>query len=108
APTGREPATSPLGPGTEEALFIELDAALQTRFEARGRPAPAGRYSLLQLLSAEGVAALDHFPVHARVLAWLADRRGVAELPPASLAALRRYDQAFLDLGFPPPFRPFL
>ena len=110
APPGTEAntAASPFGGDTESALFQELDDALRSRVPGRGPSAAEGGVRFLELLSTDGVAALDSLPAQGRVFDWMAAHRGVAELPPASRQTLRAYDQAYGDLGFPPVFRPLL
>lgn len=107
-PREAEEFPSPLGEGFEEALLTELDRAIEGRFTESDHPAPAGPRSWLQRLSSQGYGILGELPQFSRVLTWLATHGGVAELPPRTQVVLHRYDQAFVELGFPPPLRPFL
>lgn len=96
-------------PGLTQALEREFEAALGGRWDSEGRrSAGEGEYGFADALTKFGAVLLDELPVQRRVMDQLARRPLLEPLPLDLVALLRRHDRSWVELGLPPPFRPFL
>ena len=99
----------PFGANLGLALEAELEEALAARWDAQGhRVTEGGEHTFVDALSRFGLALQDELPQQVRMLRWLAGGGRLESLSPTTRKALREHDQSFVELGLPPPFRPFL
>ncbi len=102
---------SPGGPGNELARDLRrgFDQAIESWWDAEGRRREEHSvHRFPDALALFGVAILDTIPAEAAVFARMADGETVQTMTPEIQAALRDHDRAYQELGYPPPFRPFL